>query len=188
MDGLPLVVDLDGTLTYGDTGLRSLFAFVRRNPLALPLSLWWQLHSRARVKQELASRWDFRPEEQPYIKETVEFLRSESEAGRRLILCTGSTKMVAEKIASFLGIFEDVLGTDGEINLIGEAKAGRLVSLFGEKGFDYAGNSMQDLRVWRYARRAIVVNAPAKVLLAAERIAEIERLILTEDVRKGRNS
>lgn len=113
MDGLPLVVDLDGTLTYGDTGLRSLFAFVRRNPLALPLSLWWQLHSRARVKQELASRWDFRPEEQPYIKETVEFLRSESEAGRRLILCTGSTKMVAEKIASFLGIFEDVLGTEG---------------------------------------------------------------------------
>jgi len=96
--------------------------------------------------------------------------------------------MVAEKIASFLGIFEDVLGTDGEINLIGEAKAGRLVSLFGEKGFDYAGNSMQDLRVWRHARRAIVVNAPAKVLLAAERIAEIERLILTEDVRKGRNS
>lgn len=64
MDGLPLVVDLDGTLTYGDTGLRSLFAFVRRNPLALPLSLWWRLHSRARVKQELASRWDFRPEEQ----------------------------------------------------------------------------------------------------------------------------
>ena len=47
---------------------------------------------------------------------------------------------------------------------------------------------MRDLRVWRHARRAIVVNAPAKVLLAAERIAEIERLILTEDVRKGRDA
>lgn len=187
MDGLPLVVDLDGTLTYGDTGLRSLFAFARRNALALPLSLWWQLHGRARVKQELARRWQFRADEQPYIRETVEFLRSEREAGRRLILCTGSTRMVAEKIASFLGIFEDVLGTDGETNLIGEAKAGRLVSIFGEKGFDYAGNSMQDLRVWRHARRAIVVNAPAKVLLAAEKIAEIERLILTDDVREGRH-
>ena len=36
MDGLPLVVDLDGTLTYGDTGLRSLFAFVRRNAAFSP--------------------------------------------------------------------------------------------------------------------------------------------------------
>ena len=129
MDGLPLVVDLDGTLTYGDTGLRSLLAFARRNALALPLSLWWQLHGRARVKQELARRWQFRADEQPYIRETVEFLRSEREAGRRLILCTGSTRMVAEKIASFLGIFFFFFLTDGATNLVVVSLFGRVVSL-----------------------------------------------------------
>src|ERR1019366_3168622 len=34
-----------------------------------------------------------------------------------------------------------------------------LVAKFGERGFDYAGNSSADLAVWRGAREAIVVNA-----------------------------
>ena len=40
-------------------------------------------------------------------------------------------------------------------------KAEALVERFGERGFDYAGNSVADLPVWEHARRAIVVNASA---------------------------
>jgi 4-hydroxybenzoate polyprenyltransferase len=38
-----------------------------------------------------------------------------------------------------------------------------LVEAYGVGGFDYAGNSAEDLPVWRSARRAYVVNAPAGI-------------------------
>ena len=41
----------------------------------------------------------------------------------------------------------------------GAAKLKRLTELYGEKGFDYAGNSSVDIPVWRGAAEAIVVNA-----------------------------
>ncbi len=39
-----------------------------------------------------------------------------------------------------------------------------LVAKFGERGFDYAGNSSADLAVWRGAREAIVVNASRAIV------------------------
>jgi apolipoprotein N-acyltransferase len=52
-----------------------------------------------------------------------------------------------------------VLGSDGKTNLRSGNKLKALVENFGERGFDYAGNSSADLAVWRGAREAIVVNA-----------------------------
>ncbi|MDO0536561.1 UbiA family prenyltransferase, partial [Escherichia coli] len=46
---------------------------------------------------------------------------------------------------------------------------------FGERGFDYAGNSRADLPVWRAARAAIVVNAPASVARRAEAQGNVQR-------------
>lgn len=39
-------------------------------------------------------------------------------------------------------------------------KAEALIERCGERGFDYAGNSREDLAVWKRSRRAIVVNVP----------------------------
>lgn len=43
-----------------------------------------------------------------------------------------------------------------------------LVERFGRSGFDYAGNSRQDLPVWACAHRAIVVNAPRALVSQVE--------------------
>jgi 4-hydroxybenzoate polyprenyltransferase len=57
------------------------------------------------------------------------------------------------------------------VNLCGEAKRERLVSEFGEHGFDYAadggGMARRDLAVWTSARKAIIVNPDARVRAAA---------------------
>ena len=45
-----------------------------------------------------------------------------------------------------------------EVNLTGTRKANALVVAFGEKGFDYVGNSSPDLHVWRKANAAITVG------------------------------
>jgi 4-hydroxybenzoate polyprenyltransferase len=60
---------------------------------------------------------------------------------------------------------------DDHINLKGEAKASLLAEKFGEKGFDYIGDSMADVAVWRAARRAICVTSDKKTrqaVLAAD--------------------
>ena len=46
-----------------------------------------------------------------------------------------------------------------KLNMRGKNKGRTLSERFGEKGFDYAGNSHVDLPVWEQSRQAIVVNA-----------------------------
>jgi 4-hydroxybenzoate polyprenyltransferase len=51
------------------------------------------------------------------------------------------------------------------------------VQRFGAAGFDYAGNSSTDLRVWQQARRAIVVSASAALVDQARACCELEKHI-----------
>ena len=41
------------------------------------------------------------------------------------------------------------------------------MNVFGEKGFDYVGNSKVDLKVWSHAREAVIVNASGSVIREA---------------------
>ena len=75
-------------------------------------------------------------------------------------------------VANHVGIFDEVLGSDGKTNLRGGNKLKALIARFGERGFDYAGNSSADFPVWRGAREAIVVNASRAVLQEAARCAK----------------
>lgn len=66
-------------------------------------------------------------------------------------------------MAAHLDLFDEVLASDGTRNLRGAEKAAALVARFGERGFDYAGDSPVDLPVWRQARHAVLVGVPAAV-------------------------
>ena len=86
-----------------------------------------------------------------------------------LVLVTASDREMALPVARYTGLFDEVFASDGRTNLRGGNKLKALVEKFGERGFDYAGNSAVDLAVWRGARLAIVVNAgPRLVKRAAE--------------------
>ncbi|TIU83844.1 MAG: UbiA family prenyltransferase, partial [Mesorhizobium sp.] len=63
----------------------------------------------------------------------------------------------AEAIAAHLGIFDRVLATDGPHNMTSGRKCSALVAAYGDAGFDYAGNSRHDLKVFDAARNALVV-------------------------------
>ena len=108
------------------------------------------------------------PRSLPYNEELIEYLRAEKARGRRLVLATAADGAVARSVASHLGLFDEVIASDGAHNLKGENKAASLVERFGEKGFSYAGNARSDLAVWAHAKAAVIVNAPAAV---ADRVA-----------------
>jgi apolipoprotein N-acyltransferase len=156
---IPLVVDLDGTLIKTDLLWESLARLLRRNPLRLFQVLFWWTRGRARLKQKIAARVTIDPATLPFNESFLKYLREQKAAGRKIILATASDLQMAKPVADFTGLFDEVLGSDGSTNLRSGNKLKALVAKFGERGFDYAGNSSADLAVWRGAREAIVVNA-----------------------------
>lgn len=163
----PLAVDLDGTLIRTDMMFESLARWLRRNPLAIFQILWWWMRGRARLKQQLALRVQIDPADLPYNEDFLAWLRREKMAGRMLVLATASDLKMALPIARYVGIFDETLASEGKINLRSENKLRALTQKFGERGFDYAGNSSADYAVWRGSREAVVVNASPAVRRAA---------------------
>ncbi len=162
----PLVVDLDGTLVRTDLLLESVLALIKDAPLAaLRVPFWWS-RGCAAVKREIASRVRLDFDLLPYRQRLCEQLREQARAGRRVVLATASDELIAAGVARHLGFFSDVIASDGRVNLKGIAKRDRLVREFGERSFDYIGDSPADRAVWAAARHAIVVDAGPQGALA----------------------
>jgi 4-hydroxybenzoate polyprenyltransferase/phosphoserine phosphatase len=155
----PLVIDLDGTLLRSDLLVETMLLYVRDRPYGVLSLLQWWAHGKAALKQALAAVTDVDVTALPYDGALCEFIAQERRSGRRVILATASHRLLAERVAAHLALFDEVIATDGELNLSAHAKRDLLVERFGERGFDYAGNAAADLPVWKSARQAFVVNA-----------------------------
>jgi 4-hydroxybenzoate polyprenyltransferase len=131
---------------------------------------------KAFMKRHLASLTEFDPKTLPYNEELLEWLKQQRAEGRRLILCTASDHSIAASIAEHLGIFDEVIASDGVVNIAGQHKAEALVQCFAHAGYDYAGNSHKDLPVWSHARKAIVVNGSSSLIKKAQNISTVERV------------
>lgn len=173
---VPLVVDLDGTLVRTNLLLESVFMLARQHPariLQLPL---WLARGRAHFKQQLAKVVLPDAHTLPYHPDLIALLEAQREGGRPLVLATGADERVARAVAAEIDIFTEVLASDGHTNLSGGNKREKLVALYGERGFDYVGNSYRDLPVWRSARRALLVRPMPGLAAAAARATPIERV------------
>ena len=156
-NAIPLAVDLDGTLIATDLLWEGLFILLKKNPLYLFMVPLWLAGGPARLKQEIAKRVDIDPASLPYRRELLERLQNDHREGRQIVLATGTPRKFAEAIAAHLGIFDRVLATDGPHNMTSGRKCAALAAAYGDAGFDYAGNSRHDLKVFDAARAAIVV-------------------------------
>jgi phosphoserine phosphatase len=175
-DRVPLCVDLDGTLLKTDLLWESLLRLAKSEPLRALSAPFWFLKGRAHLKREIARRVKLDPAALPYSKSFVEFLRAQKAAGRKIILATASDKELAEPVADYVGLFSEVLASDGETNLRGSNKLRALEERFGPRGFDYAGNSSPDVAVWEHARQAIVVNGSRFLIRRARQVTEVKQV------------
>jgi len=175
-DPVPLVVDLDGTLLRSDALLESLFAAARAHPLAmLGIPLWW-VQGRAQLKRKLAELAAIDARTLPLDAALLDFLREQKRQGRRLILASGADANIAQAVAQHCGIFDSVMASDGVVNLTATRKRDRLVTDFGERGYDYVGNSAQDLPIWAAARRSLLVGPSAALTVAAQSVTSVQRI------------
>jgi 4-hydroxybenzoate polyprenyltransferase/phosphoglycolate phosphatase-like HAD superfamily hydrolase len=161
-----LCVDLDGTLVRTDTLMESLVGSLRKRPAAILRVILGLLRDRAKGKAALAR--DFGPDvtRLPFCKELIDYLQGERARGRRIVMATGADESIAQKVANHLGLFDDVLASDGSTSLTGKRKLASLKERFGLNGFDYIGDSLRDIHVWKATGTAMTVNPGFLVTLA----------------------
>lgn len=172
---VPLFVDLDGTLIKTDMCFESLVLLLKKNPLLFLFSLFWLIKGRAYFKQQLAMRVSFDPALLPYSEEFLSFVKDEHKQGREIILATASDSRIAQVFADHLGIFTATIASDGVVNRKGKNKLQNIKSLAGDNVFDYAGNEMADLPVWKEARKCIVVNSNTEGLARIKKHIDVHQ-------------
>ncbi|HRD98405.1 MAG TPA: haloacid dehalogenase-like hydrolase, partial [Rubrivivax sp.] len=162
-----VVVDLDGTLIHTDLLHESALKLLREDSLAVLRMPFWLARGKAALKDQIATRVALDVQSLPYHQPLLAWLREQRASGRTLVLCTASNERFAQAVAHHLGLFDAVIASDAEVNVSARRKAQILVDRYGEKAFDYAGNSADDLQVWPHARQALLVNAGPRVAARA---------------------
>jgi 4-hydroxybenzoate polyprenyltransferase/phosphoserine phosphatase len=172
-----LCVDLDDTLIRGNVLWECLLALLKTRPLLLVMLPFWVLSGRASCKRKLAARTQIDPAHLPYRQQVLDLIRRERACGRRVVLATAADREIAEAISCHLGLFDEVYGSDGALNLKGANKAAFLAQQFAQTGFDYVGDSTADIEVWRVARGAYVVGTEVRAEQAGA-VTSIKGIVL----------
>ncbi len=181
-----LVVDLDGTLIASDMLHETFWASLSqdwRTLFAAPFAL---TKGRAALKASLQNKGQVQVDALPYNQAVIDYVKSWRNDGRRAVLVTASDQRIADQIAAHVGLFDEVYGSDGDLNLKGGNKARFLEQKYGANGFAYIGDSNADLAVWDKAAKAITVNASAKMRDKVAKLGcEAEHLIAQGVSRKA---
>ena len=161
----PIVVDLDGTLIKTDLLHEGILNLIRKNFIFIFLIPVWILKGRFYLKSEIFKRVKIKFDSLPYHEDLIEYLKEQKLNGRKIVLATASLKEQALDINTYLNnLFSDVYGSDNGVNLKSKKKRDFLVDLYGEKQFDYIGNSKSDIPIFDKCDRAIAVNASKSVI------------------------
>lgn len=163
-----LVVDLDGSLVETDLLHESFWSALTLSLAVLLRSLASLFKGRSFLKHYLSTVSDIDAATLPYNEEVITYISAHRAKGGRLILATGSSQLLADRVADHLGFFDEVHGSSKQVNLVGANKARFLVGRFGHNSFSYIGDSRVDLPVWEVSSSIITVKASQSLRKSTE--------------------
>lgn len=175
-----LAVDLDGTLTLTDTLHESVLLLLRSKPYFLFLLPVWLFYGVAYLKQKIAEHSELDVTTLPYNQPLIDYLKKEKLRGKKIVLATAANEKIAKAVVTNFDFFDDFIASDSIINLKSSHKRDTLQERYGVKGYDYVGNSNDDLDVWAGASNAIVVNASDSVLNKASKLTTVSQIFHSE--------
>lgn len=173
--GIPLCVDLDGTLIKTDLLYESILYLLKKNFFYIFFIPFWLMKGRYYIKFKLAGLIIPNIASLPKYDEVIDYVKSEKSKGRKIVLVTAASEPAALKAAEYFNLFDEVLASKNSINLIGQAKSDALVSRFGENGFDYIGDSFKDIFVWKSCRKVYVVSDNLELINEVKKERDIEK-------------
>ncbi len=168
-----IAVDLDGTLTLTDTLHESVLTLVSNKPYFLLLLPFWLFQGIAHLKHKVAQHSELDVTTLPYNQPLIDWLKEEKQRGKKIVLSTAANEKIAKAVATSFDLFDDFIASDSITNLKSARKRDALQERYGNKGYDYAGNSNDDLEVWAGASNAIVVNASESVISKASTLSSV---------------
>jgi hypothetical protein len=142
----------------------------------LQLLMVWPLQGRAAFKALVAASVNIDLSTATFNQELIQFLTHERAQGRKIILVTANDSRIAQQVAGHLGLFSEVIASDGVVNLKGIKKANALINRYGSKGFDYVGNDDWDIPVWKQARKIYVVTDTERFITRVSSQSKIDRI------------
>jgi 4-hydroxybenzoate polyprenyltransferase len=172
----PLCVDLDGSLINSDLLIESFLGLLKLNPLYIFSAVFWLFQGKAYLKSRIAQKVDLAVDRLPYNAQVLALIKAEKRR-RPVVLATASHIRYADAVAQHLGDFDQVLATQGDINLSGQHKADQLIRCFGAQGFDYVGNDAKDWPVWAASRGAYVVSSSDRFIAQTRRRVNVTQVI-----------
>jgi 4-hydroxybenzoate polyprenyltransferase/phosphoserine phosphatase len=184
--GHALYVDLDGTLIATDLLHESLLQLVRASPLSLVMVPIWLARGKASLKHEVARRVEIDVTTLPYREDVLRLVRDARDAGRRVVLATASDMKFAQQVSQHLGLFDDVIASNGGRNMSGAGKLDAIERHAGGLPFAYAGDRPVDLPIWRRAEAAVVVSGSDWLNQRAAQSTTIEAIIRPQVARLSR--
>jgi len=170
-----IAVDMDGTLMLTDTLHESVIALIRNNPLFIFVIPFWLVKGITFLKLKVAQNIELDVKNLPYNVPLIDWLKKEKANGKKIVLCTAANERIAHAVSKHLLLFDDIISSNANTNLIGVNKRKALQDRFGYKGFDYAGNSIADMEVWASSSKAIVVNASSAVQTKASKMTTVSQ-------------
>jgi len=153
-----LFVDLDQTLLKTDIVHEQFLQILFKHPVLLFKLLFKYFRTPEVLKKQLEKIAPITPESLPYRSQVIAFIQEKKEKGQKVILATAADRGVAQKIAAYLGLFDDVLASTPGSNLKGQRKLEAIKTYSKGKPFDYIGDSKADLPILHMAHNAIVVG------------------------------
>ena len=160
---IPLCVDLDGTLSKTDSLLEGLLFLIKHNIGAAIKVPFWMLKGRAFLKARVAEHAPLDTTNLPFDAEVLARIQTARHAGQKTVLCTGADRRYAEAVEARLQLFDRLMSSDGIRNLTGSNKTRALVTEFGEKAYDFIGDSHADFGALKNARTAMLVRASGRL-------------------------
>lgn len=171
-----LAVDLDGTLLRSNMlheTFWSAFASDWTTPFRAAAGLG---RGKAQLKAALAERSAVDVSVLPYDEEVIAFIRAWREQGGKVALVTATDQRLADAIGVYLGLFDEVFGSDGVRNLKGPNKAAFLVERYGPRNYAYIGDTHADAEVWRNSGHAVVKSRSRRVQAKAREHASFHAI------------
>jgi 4-hydroxybenzoate polyprenyltransferase/phosphoserine phosphatase len=172
-----IAVDLDGTLVLTDTLHESVLLILKQAFFTILKFPLWLLQGKVAFKSKISERVSLNAALLPYNQALIDWLIQQRASGKKIVLTTAANQRIANSVARHVGIFDEVLASDGTINNASSNKSHLLDERFGQNSWDYAGNSRADLEVWKAANHAIVVNANATVLQKAQQQSKVSLVL-----------
>ena len=158
-----IFVDLDRTLIKQDSTMECLRQVLKSKSVSDIIKI--VISSRlnlAKIKNEVIRNSNISSIAWSYNFNLLRHLEDLRTSGRKIYLITASSTHVAKYFFENLDIFEAMFCSSDGKKLKGSAKYEKMSSKFG-KDFEYYGDSIHDLRVWIFTKKAHISRENYKI-------------------------